>query len=108
MSNKGHVPPLEFAPEVTNGHGVIFAKLFLAAVVKTEIPGEAFNATGVMECPAGEDDETPVDWRYERIEDEIMRRVLAEIEEPLRDAFTTIAREVIERERRRQANEAGE
>jgi hypothetical protein len=98
-----NVPPLRLASDVTTRHGRIFAKLFLAAVAKTEVPGEAFNMTGVMEWPSGADGTAIVArWRHERIEDEIMRRIFQEVEEPLFDAFVSIAGEVIERERQRQ------
>lgn len=103
MPEETRVPLLDFAPEVTKRHGIIFAKLFLAAVATTEVPGDALSLTGVMDWPSG-NGETPAQWRHDRISDEIMRRILDQIEEPLKDAFTSIAREVIARERQLQAD----
>lgn len=79
---------------------MIFVKIFLADVRRTEVPGHAFNLTGLMEWPDDPEDDTLSKLRFERIADEIVRRTLDEIEKPLRDAFVRIAATVIERERR--------
>jgi hypothetical protein len=88
---------------VTRWQGRIFAKFFVASLERTEIPGEAFGASAIIESPAELD--TPPHWRYERIEDEIIRRILNETEEQLCDRFMSIANEVLQRERKRQGDD---
>ena len=94
------VPKLKMVSRVTRRHGRIFAKLFIASVAQTEIPGEVFATSGIMESP--EELDTPAHWRHEWIKGEIMVRTLHEIEDRLCDTFMAIAGEVIERERQRQ------
>lgn len=100
MTQPPAVPKLKMVTRVTRRHGRIFAKLFVASVTQTEIPGEVFATSGIMEPP--EELDTPAYWRHEWIEGEIMVRVLNEIEDRLCDTFMAIAGEVIERERQRQ------
>ncbi|MDP9194666.1 MAG: hypothetical protein M3P06_23460 [Acidobacteriota bacterium] len=100
------VPKLKMVSRVTRRHGRIFAKLLIASVTQTEIPGEVFSASGIMEPP--EELDTPAYWRHEWIEGEIMVRVFNEIEDRLCDTFMAIADEVIQRERQRQRQRQGE
>jgi hypothetical protein len=87
---------------VTQRHGLIFAKLFLAESLQTEEPFEAFGLTGVIEWPDDEDDDTPAKVRYDDLQGEILRRTFDAVQTALCDAFVRIATDVIERERRRQ------
>jgi hypothetical protein len=102
MAKQTPVPRLKMVTRVTRRHGRIFAKLFIASVAQTEIPGEVFGASGIIEPP--EELDTPAYWRHEWIEGEIMVRVLNEIEDRLCDTFMAIADEVIQRERQRQGD----
>ena len=97
-------PPdqLRLAPHVTQRHGLIFAKLFLAESLQTEEPFEAFGLTGVIEWPDDEEDGTPAKVRYEDLQGEILRRTFSAAEAPIAAAFVRVATDVIERERRRQ------
>jgi len=97
-------PPdrLRLAAHVTQRHGLIFAKLFLAESLQTEEPFEAFGLTGVIEWPDHEEDDTPAKMRYEDLQSEILRRTFDAVQKVICDAFVRIATDVIGRERRRQ------
>jgi len=105
MSKKRHdafPDRLRLAPHVTQRHGQIFAKLFLAESLQTEEPIEAFGLTNVIEWPDHEEDNTPAKMRYEDLQGEILRRTFDAVQKALCEAFVRIATDVIERERRRQ------
>ncbi len=90
---------LEFAPRVVRRHGRIFAKILIAEAMRSETPGNAFFLTGVIEWPDEPDPRTPAKLRYERLEAEIVRDTMDEMEELLAEAFVRVADGVIERER---------
>ena len=100
---KGMPPRLRFARRVTLRHGQIFAKLFLAASLKTEGPSEAFGLTDVIEWPDDEEDESPAKLRYSDLQQQILERTFDAVEGAISEAFVRIATDVIERERARES-----
>lgn len=90
------------AEEVTNRHGAIFMQCLLHEATRGGVFYNAYALAGLVEWPDEQSDYTPAKRRYESIEEEILRRTLFEVEGKIAEAFVAAAREVIERERRRQ------
>ena len=98
-------PQLRFARHVERRHGTIFMQALAYGAGTGELLYDAFALTGVVEYPSDEEDASPAILQFESIEEEIVRRTILAIEEAITSAFVTVARDVIERERRRQKAE---
>jgi hypothetical protein len=104
------VPRLKFARRVTRRQGEVFAEHWLYAYGHTESMTDAFAETRAIEWP----DEpawpismgqNPRQARYMEIEDEILERTFAAVKGDVAEAFVKAAREILDRERRRQCRQ---
>lgn len=106
MSNNGRVPPLIIARRVTRKHGEAFAQKW-REMQSGEIASEAFGKSDLIEWPDDnlldplDDFSDPRQERFHDITDEIAERTFDAVRPAVADAFVRIAREVLDRERKR-------
>lgn len=96
------VPPLWIADAVRPHHANTFAEEWFRLSDEGGAMGEAFSATGLMEWPYTDDfKETPEQARYDKIANEISKRVREALKPVVMETFKLIATEVLDRERKR-------
>jgi len=94
------LPRLTFNTRVTRQHGEVFAAEWFPTSFQGEEVWAAFGETHIMEWPNGELYD-PRQERYQEIEDEILERTFLAVRAGVIEAFVKAAREVLNRERRR-------
>lgn len=108
--SKSQQPPakLKIARRVSRQHGELFAEEWFPSSYGGEDVWDAFARTGLMEWP--DDDprrplgcasSDPRQDRYQDIEDEILKGTFEAVVPAVAEAFTKVAREILDRERRR-------
>lgn len=90
---------LRFVRRITRRHGAAFAARVLADLRRSGESYDAYSAAAIVAWPRGAEDHSPAEVRYLRIENEILARTFAAVEDALAAAFVQAAREVVERER---------
>lgn len=102
------MPKLKIAPRVTRAHGEAFADGWRETVLDSGSMFEVFEDTGLVKWPGDNPNRplgvflNPRQYRYQDIEDEILKRVFDSVRPAVAEAFVKVARDVLARERERQ------